>query len=578
MGYLRVYWTNYRIRFLLALFFLSGEALADLLQPALMSRIVDQGVALRNMNVIERLGFLMLAITAMGAICASFRNLLSGIISQRFAQDLRQDLYIKIQSLSQQQVDQIGNASLITRLTNDVTRIQTFVNGLMRIMVKAPLVGIGSLMMAIHLNARLSLVLLGIAPIIAAIIFLNMKITYPYFHKVQTALDSVNHAMQNFLAGVRVIKVFNRSDFEQRHFRKYNKDFSDKAAAATKISSLFGPLVNLTVNAGIIAILWFGAIGVHQGSMEVGSIIAFTNYMTQLLFAIMMVNHAFTMMVRARASSERIGEVMNLPPAKRFTAQSKPTDAPPCQGTLLFDHVTFAYQEGLPVLHDLTFRVNRGETLGIIGPVASGKTTLARLILRLYDPVKGTIRFNGQDLTTFGEDDLRKKIAIVPQHSLLFSVSVSDNIRWGSEGASDKAVREAAEIADADAFIRKLPGGYHARVGQAGVNLSGGQKQRIAIARALIRNPDLLILDDATSAVDARTDKTIRSRLKNGQNQMTCILISQKASTLKDADQIIVLNQGRIEAVGDHQRLMACSSFYHSVCEQQLEEKEATEE
>ncbi|BBN98821.1 ABC transporter ATP-binding protein [Sporolactobacillus terrae] len=578
MGYLRVYWTNYRIRFLLALFFLSGEALADLLQPALMSRIVDQGVALRNMNVIERLGFLMLAITAMGAICASFRNLLSGIISQRFAQDLRQDLYIKIQSLSQQQVDQIGNASLITRLTNDVTRIQTFVNGLMRIMVKAPLVGIGSLMMAIHLNARLSLVLLGIAPIIAAIIFLNMKITYPYFHKVQTALDSVNHAMQNFLAGVRVIKVFNRSDFEQRHFLKYNKDFSDKAAAATKISSLFGPLVNLTVNAGIIAILWFGAIGVHQGSMEVGSIIAFTNYMTQLLFAIMMVNHAFTMMVRARASSERIGEVMNLPPAKRFTAQSKPTDAPPCQGTLLFDHVTFAYQEGLPVLHDLTFRVNRGETLGIIGPVASGKTTLARLILRLYDPVKGTIRFNGQDLTTFGEDDLRKKIAIVPQHSLLFSGSVSDNIRWGSEGASDKAVREAAEIADADAFIRKLPGGYHARVGQAGVNLSGGQKQRIAIARALIRNPDLLILDDATSAVDARTDKTIRSRLKNGQNQMTCILISQKASTLKDADQIIVLNQGRIEAVGDHQRLMACSSFYHSVCEQQLEEKEATEE
>ncbi|WP_139693029.1 ABC transporter ATP-binding protein [Sporolactobacillus terrae] len=578
MGYLRVYWTNYRIRFLLALFFLSGEALADLLQPALMSRIVDQGVALRNMNVIERLGFLMLAITAMGAICASFRNLLSGIISQRFAQDLRQDLYIKIQSLSQQQVDQIGNASLITRLTNDVTRIQTFVNGLMRIMVKAPLVGIGSLMMAIHLNARLSLVLLGIAPIIAAIIFLNMKITYPYFHKVQTALDSVNRAMQNFLAGVRVIKVFNRSDFEQRHFRKYNKDFSDKAAAATKISSLFGPLVNLTVNAGIIAILWFGAIGVHQGSMEVGSIIAFTNYMTQLLFAIMMVNHAFTMMVRARASSERIGEVMNLPPAKRFTAQSKPTDAPPCQGTLLFDHVTFAYQEGLPVLHDLTFRVNRGETLGIIGPVASGKTTLARLILRLYDPVKGTIRFNGQDLTTFGEDDLRKKIAIVPQHSLLFSGSVSDNIRWGSEGASDKAVREAAEIADADAFIRKLPGGYHARVGQAGVNLSGGQKQRIAIARALIRNPDLLILDDATSAVDARTDKTIRSRLKNGQNQMTCLLISQKASTLKDADQIIVLNQGRIEAVGDHQRLMACSSFYHSVCEQQLEEKEATEE
>ncbi|SFF98020.1 ABC transporter ATP-binding protein [Sporolactobacillus nakayamae] len=574
MGYLRIYWKTYRVKFVFALFFLSLEALADLMQPALMSRIVDQGVGKADLPFIEQFGLLMLTITVIGAFCASARNVLSGSVSQRFAQDLRQDLYIKIQSFSQAQIDHFGNASLITRLTNDVTRVQTFANGMMRIMAKAPLVGIGSLIMAIHLNAKLSLVLLGIAPIIAVLIFLNMKISYPFFRNVQRALDRVNRSMQDYLAGVRVIKVFNRSAYEQKKFQLNNNELGELSAAASKIGSLFAPAINLAVNGGILAILWFGGLGVNSDSMQVGTIIAFTNYMMQLLFAIMMMNNAFNMLVRAKASAERIGQVMNDELDQRFQTGSLELCAPEKKGAVQFRHVTFSYQkpEGQdPVLKDINFDLDSGETLGIIGPIGSGKSTLTQLILRFYDPDKGTIVFNGNDIKRYSEGELRKRVAIVPQRTFLFSGSVIGNIRWGNEQASDEEVYEAARIADADGFIRRLSHGYDSMIGQGGVNLSGGQKQRISIARALIRKPDLLILDDATSAVDVRTDKLIRSRLKQALNQLTCIIISQKAASIKDADKIIVMNHGAIEAIGTHKELLSFSAFYRGIYSMQME-------
>jgi ATP-binding cassette subfamily B protein len=574
MGYLRIYWKTYRVKFFFALFFLSLEALADLMQPTLMSRIVDQGVSHADLKFIEQFGLLMLVITVIGAFCASARNVLSGIVSQRFAQDLRQNLYIKIQSFSQAQIDHFGNASLITRLTNDVTRVQTFANGMMRIMVKAPLVGIGSLIMAIHLNAKLSLILLGIAPIIALLIFFNMKISYPFFRKVQRALDRVNRSMQDYLAGIRVIKVFNRSAYEQKKFQINNKELGELSAAASKIGSLFGPVLNLVVNGGILAILWFGGLGVNSGSIQVGTIIAFTNYMMQLLFAIMMMNNAFNMLVRAKASAERIGEVMNDELDQRFQTGNLELFAPEKKGAVQFHHVTFSYQKHEdqdPVLKDVNFDLDPGETLGIIGPIGSGKSTLTQLILRFYDPDKGTIVFNGNDIKRYREGELRKKVAIVPQRTFLFSGSVIDNIRWGNDQASDEEIYDAARIADADGFIRRLPHGYNSIIGQGGVNLSGGQKQRISIARALIRQPDLLILDDATSAVDARTDKMIRSRLKQALNQLTCIIISQKAASIRDADKIIVMNHGGIEAIGTHKELLSFSAFYRDIYFMQMD-------
>jgi len=573
MGYLTIYWRRYRIRFLFAILFLSLEALADLLQPALMAQIVDQGIAQMDMPQIERYGLLMLLITAIGAVCASMRNILSGIVSQRFAQDLRQDLYIKIQNLPQSGIDQFGGASLITRLTNDVTRVQTFANGLMRIMVKAPLVGIGSLIMAVHLNAKLSLVLLGIAPIIALLIVLNMKISYPFFRNVQLALDRVNRSMQDYLSGIRVIKVFNRSAYEQKRFQINNQKLGHLSSSASKVGSVFSPMINLTVNTGILAILWFGGIGVDHGTMQVGSIIAFTNYMMQLLFAIMMVNNAFNMLVRARASAERIGDVMNHKSDERFPKNTNQKLGQENRGALHFQHVTFSFHKNQgPVLKDIHFQVKPGETLGIIGPIASGKSTLAQLILRFYDPDQGEILFNGHDIKKYTEEELRKKIAIVPQQPLLFSGSVIENIRWGDDQASNESVYQAAKIADADRFIRRFPHGYESLIGQGGVNLSGGQKQRISIARALVRKPDLLILDDATSAVDAHTDKTIRSQLRQSLRNLTCIIISQKVSSIKDADQIVVLNEGRIEAIGKHDDLLSRSSFYREVYTTQLSE------
>lgn len=573
MGYLKPYWKDYKRRFILAIFFLSLEALADLMQPAMMSRIVDQGVAHSNLFLIEKYGLLMLLITLGGAFCACARNVLSVNVSQNFARDLRQDLYIKIQRFSLKNIDRFGNATLITRLTNDVTRVQTFANGLMRMMLKAPLVGIGSLIMAVNLNPELSLILLGVTPIIALLICLNMKISYPYFRKVQGALDRVNRSVQEYLSGVRVVKVFNRFSYEEERFQQNNQHLGNLSAMAAKVGSVFSPLINLAVNAGIIAIIWFGGIGVESGSMQVGSIIAFTNYMMQILVAIMMVNNAFNMFVRAKASAERIGEIMN---TEEDMAFPEPENRPIAKkkGALLFQHVCFSYDPIAghrdPFLKNIDFSVLPGEMLGITGPIASGKTTLVNLILRFYDPDQGRLILDGTDVRLFSEEELRGKIALVPQRPLLFSGTVRENIRWGNEQASEEEIYEAARAAEADEFIRQTPDGYDSVIGQGGVNFSGGQKQRISIARALIRKPEILILDDATSAVDARTDKRIRRNISIAARRLTCIVISQRIMSIADADKIIVMNDGKIDAMGTHQELIRESDYYREILQSQL--------
>ncbi|WP_332237994.1 ABC transporter ATP-binding protein [Sporolactobacillus sp. KGMB 08714] len=581
MNYLKTYWKKYRLKFVIAIVFLAGEALADLMQPALMAQIVDKGVARSDTSLIIHFGLLMLLITFLGAICASVRNVLSVDVSQKFALDLRQDLYIKIQGFSQRNIDRFTSGTLITRLTNDVTRVQTFANGLMRVMMKAPIVGIGSLLMAIRLNPRLSVTLAAIVPIIALLIYLNMKISYPFYRNVQSALDHVNMSMQEYLSGVRVVKVFSRFSYEEKRFRENSRSLGNLSTSAAKVGSLFGPLVNLTVNSGIIAIIWFGGIGVNNGTMQVGSIIAFINYMMQILFAIMVVNNAFNMFVRARASAERIGEVMREKNGMRFpdsVSEGRSESAVDAQrGRLVFRHVSFSYVKNAErpqaFLKDISFTVNPGETVGIIGPIASGKTTLVNLLLRFYDPDRGEILLDGRNIKTYSEDRLRRKLAVVPQKSLLFSGSVRENIRWGDERASDEAILEAAVAAEADGFIRHTPRGYDAIIGQGGVNFSGGQKQRIAIARALIRRPEILILDDATSAVDARTDRKIRTKLKSLADRPACIIISQRIASLIDADKIIVIDNGKIEAIGTHERLLKTSALYREIYGTQFEEE-----
>lgn len=574
MGYLGNYWKKYWKGFAVAVIFLSVEAMADLLEPTIMSKIIDKAVAHSNIPLIEKYGALMLLVTFIGAGGACVRNVMSVSVSQNFAMDLRLDLYKKIQSFSFDNIDRFGNASLVTRLTNDVTRLQTFANGIMRMMLKAPLIGIGSIIVAIHLNPRLSIILVAIIPFIALIIFMNMRISYPYFRKVQMALDRVNMSMQEYLSGIRVVKVFNRFAFEQERFHKSNENLSGLSTSAAKVASFFGPMTNLTLNAGIIAVLWFGGIGVSRGNMQVGSIIAFTNYMMQILFALMIVNNAFNMLVRAKASAERIGDVMKEKSRMFFPEKTVPENTGGLKGHVTFKDVSFAYhkngEEAVPALKSVNLDIRPGETVGIIGPIGSGKTTLINLIPRFYDPDEGEVLIDGRSVKNYREDDLRKRIAIVPQKTLLFSGTIKENILWGNKNAGGKEMEEAAKVAQADDFIRKTPGGYDAIIGQGGVNFSGGQKQRIAIARALIRKPEILILDDATSAVDGKTDRKIKEGLRIFSSRMTCLIIAHSISAVMDADKIVVMADGKITDVGTHGDLLNRSAVYRDIYESQI--------
>jgi ATP-binding cassette subfamily B protein len=540
------------------------EALCDLLQPTIMSKIVDIGVANKNLNYVIELGGVMLLVTAIGAIAASIRNIVSSNVSQKFGTELRSNLFKKIQSFSFESIDKFEGGSLVTRLTNDVTQVQNFVNGLMRIFVKAPLVGIGSIIMAAKLNLRLSFILVAIVPVVAILIYINMRLGYPYFIKMQKSIDNVNATIREYLSGVRVVKAFNRFDFEIGRFEEKNDILANTSTVAMKITSIFTPAIALMVNLGIVLVIWIGGINVNKGTMHVGEIIAFTNYMTQILFSLMMVTNVFTMFVRARASSERIGEVFS--EESSMVNGKDSLDNTKIKGSIDFEHVYFSYnKEKEPVLKDISFSCSKGETVGIIGSTGSGKSTLVNLIPRFYDCLSGEVKVNGINVKNLKVEDLRKKIAVVPQKALLFSGTIEENMKWGSENAEFFDIEEATKVSEAYDFIEKIPEGYNARIGQGGVNFSGGQKQRLSIARALIKKAEILILDDATSAVDTDTEVRIRENLKKYSKDMTCVLIAQRITSIMGADKIIVLDNGEIKGIGKHDELLKSCDVYKDI-------------
>lgn len=571
MRFLRKYIKKYRMRFSVAVLFLAIEALCDLLQPTIMSRIIDVGVAQRDMNYVWKTGALMLLITMLGAVAATTRNFLSSNVSQQFGAELRCDLFKHIQSLSFENINRFDRASLVTRLTNDVNQVQVFVNGMMRIFVKAPLMCIGGLFMAAQLNARLTIVLAIVVPLVGVFIYLNMRLSFPLFMKVQQALDKVNSAMREYLSGVRVVKAFNRFDFESEKFNKANEELQHKSVSATRVMSVFSPAIMLTVNFGIVAVLWMGGMGVERGDIQVGHIIAFTNYMTQILFSLMLISMVFNMFVRAKASAGRIGEVFAQ--QNQMTWQEHRETTPGDQrGRIDFEQVSFSYEgaEGEPVLKKVTFTCLPGETVGIIGSTGSGKSSLVNLIPRLYDVTAGSIRIDGEDIRNINPARLREKIAIVPQKTTLFTGTVAENLRWGKEDATMEEIEHAARMAQAHEFVSAAPDGYETRVGQGGVNFSGGQKQRLSIARALVRKPEILILDDSTSAVDAATEAKIKEALKTYASGLTCILIAQRITSVMDADKIIVLDHGEVVGAGKHADLLSSCLVYQEICHSQI--------
>jgi len=622
----RKYISKYWKPFSAAVAFLTLEALCDLTLPTLMSKIIDVGVAGKQMDYVWRMGGIMLLVTALGAISASVRNVISSHVSQKFGAELRSDLFRKIQSLSFENIDRFDRASLVTRLTNDVTQVQMFVNGLMRVFVKAPLLCIGSLIMAARLNPPLSVILAVVVPVVGILIAINMKVGFPYFIKVQQALDKVNGIIREYLSGVRVVKAFNRFDYEVGKFGRANEEYRSRSVTAMRVMSVFNPGITLTVNFGIVAVLWLGGLRVDQGQMQAGHIIAFVNYMTQILFSLMLISMVFNMFVRARASAGRIGEIFaeentmaaqtpssaapggrsgssadkpasgtltGMQPGTHTGAQSgtvadpacpggfaavgpnpgaAPPSAPPAGGSVEFENVTFSYEgaSGEPVLRRITFSCEPGQTVGIIGSTGSGKSTLVSLIPRFYDAVSGTVKVNGTDVRELEPSRLREKIAVVPQKTVLFTGTVADNLRWGKEDASPEEMEHAARMAEAHEFIAASPEGYETRLGQGGVNFSGGQKQRLSIARAIVRKPEILILDDCTSAVDAATEARIKDALKKYAEGLTCLLIAQRITSVMDADKIVVLDRGEIVGSGTHDELLGSCRVYREIFQSQM--------
>lgn len=569
LSYFKKYMIRYKKQFFIALTFLILETMGDLIQPTIMSKIIDNGVKQGDMDYVWRLGGLMFLMTALGATFAIIRNVVSSKVSQSFGADLREDLYIKIQGFSFDNVDEFQDASLITRLTNDVNQIQNFSHGLMRIFVKAPVLGIGATVMAFTLNPKMALIILGVIPVVGIIISLNLRISYPIFTNIQKAIDKVNGVMREYLAGIRVVKAFNRFNYERTKFKKVNNELKDITLKGMRVVAIFNPLVALVVNIGIVLVLWFGGIGVNLGEMEVGKVMAFINYMTQVLFSLMVMTRILNIFIRARASAGRLIEVFEA--NDTIVVKDDAISNNKIKGYLEFENVYFKYiNSSKYILEDINFSVEPGETLAIIGSTGSGKSSLVNLIPRFYDTVKGTIKLDGIDIKDMDLDDIRDNIGIVPQKVLLFTGSIKENIKWGNEKASDEEIEKVAKIAEAHEFILSFNEGYDTYLGQGGVNLSGGQKQRVSIARALIKKPSILILDDSTSAVDLITERKIRDGLKEYLKDTTTILIAQRITSVMDADKILVMDRGKIVDQGKHNELMDRCEVYKDIYYSQL--------
>jgi len=598
LRYLKPYWKTA----LLAVLLMTVEVVADLAQPTLMASIVDRGIKEANLALILQTGIWMIAVTLVGMAGGVGCTIFSSITSQRFSADLRSDTFRRVQSFSFDGLDQFKTASLITRLTNDVMQVQNLVLAMLRIMVRAPLLSLGGIIMALALNARLASILLVTLPVLAVGLAFVMAKGFPLFGEVQKRLDGVSTVIRENLAGVRVIKAFVRSQYEEKRFGEANDRLTRITMTASRLVGLTMPLMFLVMNMSVVAVVWYGGKQVNLGGMQVGQVMAFITYMTQILFSLMMVAFMLMMVSRAKASADRIAEVLEIegePGSEGFlavkaanasaagalsTAASKSghgtaepafSRRPPSAGARVdFQGVSFRYAgaEGAPVLREVSFTAMPGQSIGILGSTGSGKSTLVNLIPRFYEANEGRILIDGEDVRRIGLDELRNRIGIALQESILFTGSIRDNLRWGREDSSDEELVEAARAAQAHEFIERLPEGYETILGQRGVNLSGGQKQRLAIARALVRKPAVLILDDSTSAVDMGTEARLQAELKK-MSGTTCFIIAQRVSSVMDADKILVLEDGKIIDTGTHEELLRSSEVYRDIYYSQVGEE-----
>lgn len=542
----------------------------DLNQPRLLATIIDAGILRQDLGVVKATGARMVELALIGAVGGFGCTVTSVLAAYGYGTDLRDALYRKVMALSFANIDHLQTGRLVTRLTNDVTQVQGAIMMLLRIMVRAPLMLVGSMVMAVATGPRLAPLFVVLLPFVLATIIVIIRRVFPMFKEVQARLDDLNTVMQENLMGIRVVKAFVRSDHEIRRFSEINERLMSLAVKAGRTAAVGQPLVMFFLNLGVVTVLWFGGKLVVEQSMQVGQIIAFINYLMRTLMSTVMVSMLVLNFSRAEASADRILEVIDAEPAVRNRPDAM-SDVP-TRDQLRFERVSFAYDGGdaEPVLRDLDFQVTPGQTVAILGATGAGKSTLVHLIPRFYDVQEGSVCFDNIDVRDVDKHALRRRVVVAFQEPILFSGSIRDNIRYGRPDATDEEVEAAARIAQAHTFIMQLPDGYDTEVGQRGVNLSGGQKQRIAIARALVMDPDVLILDDSTSSVDVDTEAKIQEAMSSYVRGRTTFIIAQRISSVLTADKILVLEHGRIAAAGTHEELLATSSIYQGIFASQL--------
>ncbi|WIM39913.1 ABC transporter ATP-binding protein [Paenibacillus sp. PK4536] len=564
------YLKPYRTAALLAPLLMLVEVLMDLMQPKLVASIVDQGIMTGDLGHIQRTGLLMIGLALIGMLGGIGCTIYASIASQHFGSDIRADLFQHIQRFSFHNLDRFSSGSLITRLTNDVVQLQNLVLMALRMLVRSPLLSIGSLIMAFTISFKLAIILLIAMPILLVTLIFIMRKAFPIFGRVQAELDRVNTVTQENLAGIRVIKAFVRAIHENKRYDAVNQDYTNIAIKANRMVALIGPIMMLIMDICIVAVLWFGGGLTKTGALPVGDLIAFINYATQVLMSLMMVSMTLMSVSRATASAERINEVLHTEPDIMAPSQTVTPD-PQQVGRLEFRDVSFAYDGDSPaVLDQISFVATAGQTIAILGATGAGKSSLVHLIPRMYDVTNGAVLVDDVNVNQWDLDQLRSSIGIVLQQALLFSGSIRDNIRYGRPNASQEEVESAARAAQAHEFIEKLPEGYDTLLGQRGVNLSGGQKQRLSIARALLIQPPLLIMDDSTSAVDLRTEALIQKALEERLSASTRFIIAQRITSVLDADLILIMEDGQIIDRGDHAYLIKNSQAYQEIYRSQL--------
>ena len=540
------------------------EAIFELIVPLIMADIIDVGInGGAGKPYIYRMGGIMILMGALGLCCALVCQYLASRASQGVGTVIRNDLFRHIGSLSHAELDRFGTPSLITRVTNDVNQVQSAVAMLIRLVVRAPFLVIGAAVMAMTIDLKLSLVFLAVMPLVAAVLYFIMFRSVPLYRVIQKKLDKISLITRESLSGARVIRAFSGEAAEEKRFREANDDFADTSMRVGRLSALLNPLTYAIMNLAIAAIVWFGGFRVDSGALTQGQVIAFVNYMTQISLALVVVANLVVLFTKAAASSARINEVFDTEPSIKDGAGAAVSEKAP---VIEFKDVSFSYSEGGDnALENITFSVRKGETVGIIGGTGSGKSTLVSLIPRFYDAEKGSVLINGADVKSYGLKELRQRIGFVPQKAMLFSGTIAENLRWGNENASDEQLQKAAETAQAKEFIDKMPDGFNTHINHGGRNLSGGQKQRLTIARALTGSPEILILDDSASALDFATDAALRKAIAKDTQNMTVLIVSQRATSIRHADKIIVLDDGEAAGIGTHSELLESCSVYREI-------------